>query len=214
MSAFPSDGDTVARTMGVTTFSLFRIVSSLETADETRSVFSGYMLGNPALLKGTGLSIVTIVLATELGHPQERARHDQPDRPAVARVHRRGPVADRGRGSQEGTQDPHGRGAGPDTGAGRLDQPAPSAGGGHRWSRLPAPSISPMYEFVRRCQQGTPDAYDGYVPSCAWMRPESAACQLAAIGDSGPIERSNRVAWRAWLRRLRTNEPASIDASA
>ncbi len=53
--------------MGVTTFSLFRIASSLETADEKRSVFSGYILDNPALLKATGLSIVTIVLATELG---------------------------------------------------------------------------------------------------------------------------------------------------
>ncbi len=61
------DSDTVARTMGVTTFALFRIASSLETADENRSVFSGYILGNPALLKATGLSIVTIVLATELG---------------------------------------------------------------------------------------------------------------------------------------------------
>jgi len=64
-SAFGSD--TIARTMGVTTFALFRIASSLETADENRSVFSGYILGNPALLKATGLSIVTIVLATELG---------------------------------------------------------------------------------------------------------------------------------------------------
>ncbi len=64
-TAFGSD--TIARTMGVTTFSLFRIASSLETADENRSVFSGYILGNPALLKATGLSIVTIVLATELG---------------------------------------------------------------------------------------------------------------------------------------------------
>jgi Ca2+-transporting ATPase len=64
-TAFGSD--TIARTMGVTTFALFRIVSSLETADENRSVFSGYILGNPALLKATGLSIVSIVLATELG---------------------------------------------------------------------------------------------------------------------------------------------------
>ena len=48
-TAFGSD--TVARTMGVTTFALFRIASSLETADETRSVFSGYILGNPALLR-------------------------------------------------------------------------------------------------------------------------------------------------------------------
>ncbi len=60
-------GDTVARTMGVTTFALFRIVSSLETADERRSVFSGYILSNPTLLKGTGLSILFIILATELG---------------------------------------------------------------------------------------------------------------------------------------------------
>ncbi len=64
-TAFGSD--TIARTMGVTTFSLFRIASSLETADEKRSLFSGYILNNPALLKATGLSIVTILLATELG---------------------------------------------------------------------------------------------------------------------------------------------------
>ena len=64
-TAFGSD--TIARTMGVTTFSLFRIMSSLETADEKRSVFSGYILDNPALLKATAISIVSIVLATELG---------------------------------------------------------------------------------------------------------------------------------------------------
>ena len=60
-------GDVVARTMGVTTFALFRVVSSLETADEKRSLFSGYILGNSPLLKATGLSILSIVLATELG---------------------------------------------------------------------------------------------------------------------------------------------------
>jgi Ca2+-transporting ATPase len=59
--------DLVAQTMGVTTFSIFRIFSSLETADEKRSLFSGYILGNSALLKATGLSILTIVCATELG---------------------------------------------------------------------------------------------------------------------------------------------------
>ena len=63
-TAFGSDA--IARTMGVTTFSLFRIASSLETADEKQSVFTGYILGNPALLKTTALSIVTIVLVTEL----------------------------------------------------------------------------------------------------------------------------------------------------
>ncbi len=105
--------------MGVTTFSLFRIASSLETADETRSVFSGYVLGNPALLKGPGLSIVTIVLATELGILKNVLGMTSLTGQQWARLHRRGPVADRRRGSQEGAQDPHGRGAGPDAGAGR-----------------------------------------------------------------------------------------------
>jgi Ca2+-transporting ATPase len=59
-------GDVVARTMGVTTFSLFRLFSSLETADENESVFGGSILGNRPLLIGTAMSIVTIILATEL----------------------------------------------------------------------------------------------------------------------------------------------------
>ncbi|HEV8403036.1 MAG TPA: HAD-IC family P-type ATPase [Candidatus Limnocylindrales bacterium] len=59
-------GDVIARTMGVTTFSLFRLFSSLETADEAESMFSGSILGNRPLLIGTGLSILTIILATEL----------------------------------------------------------------------------------------------------------------------------------------------------
>jgi len=63
--------DTTAQTMGVTAFALFRIVSALETADETRSVFSGYIFDNPTLLKTTGLSIVLIVLATEMNILQE-----------------------------------------------------------------------------------------------------------------------------------------------
>ena len=63
--------DMTAQTMGVTAFALFRIVSALETADETRSVFSGYIFDNPMLLKATGLSIVLIVAATELGILQE-----------------------------------------------------------------------------------------------------------------------------------------------
>jgi P-type Ca2+ transporter type 2C len=60
-------GDTVARTMGVTTFALFRLFSSLETADEDESLFSGTILANRPLLIGTGLSVLTIILATELG---------------------------------------------------------------------------------------------------------------------------------------------------
>ncbi len=59
--------DTIARTMGMTTFALFRLFSSLETADVDESLFSGSVLGNRPLLIGTGLSVLTIILATELG---------------------------------------------------------------------------------------------------------------------------------------------------
>ncbi len=64
-------GDAIARTMGVTTFSLFRLFSSLETADESESLFSGSILGNRPLLIATGLSVLTIILATELGFLQK-----------------------------------------------------------------------------------------------------------------------------------------------
>ena len=75
--------------MGVTTFSLFRLFSSLETADEDESLFSGSILGNRPLLMATGLSVLTIVLATELGFLQTAPRHGQPDGRPVARLHRR-----------------------------------------------------------------------------------------------------------------------------
>jgi Ca2+-transporting ATPase len=60
-------GDAVAHTMGLATFSVFNLLFSLETADENRTLFSSELLENPMLLKTTALSIVTIVLATELG---------------------------------------------------------------------------------------------------------------------------------------------------
>ena len=56
--------------MGVTTFALFRLFSSLETADEDESLFGGSILGNRPLLMATGLSVLTILLATELGFLQ------------------------------------------------------------------------------------------------------------------------------------------------
>jgi len=65
-NAFPSDNSIIAQTMGVTTFALFRLFSSLETADEDQSLFSGTILSNRPLLIGTGLSVLTIILATEL----------------------------------------------------------------------------------------------------------------------------------------------------
>ena len=63
-------GDVVARTMGVTTFALFRLFSSLETADPDESLFSGSILRNRPLLMATGLSVITIIFATELGFLQ------------------------------------------------------------------------------------------------------------------------------------------------
>jgi Ca2+-transporting ATPase len=63
-------GDVVARTMGITTFSLFRLFSSLETADEDESLFGGSILANRPLLVASGLSVLTIILATELGFLQ------------------------------------------------------------------------------------------------------------------------------------------------
>jgi len=60
-------GDVVARTMGVTTFALFRLFSSLETADEDESLFGGSILSNRPLLIGTAISVISIILATELG---------------------------------------------------------------------------------------------------------------------------------------------------
>jgi Ca2+-transporting ATPase len=65
-----SYGDVVARTMGITTFSLFRLFSSLETADQDESLFGGSILANKPLLVATGLSVLTIILATELGFLQ------------------------------------------------------------------------------------------------------------------------------------------------
>jgi Ca2+-transporting ATPase len=60
-------GDVAARTMGMTTFALFRLFSSLEEADEERSLFGGGILANKPLLVATFLSVVSIALATELG---------------------------------------------------------------------------------------------------------------------------------------------------
>ena len=99
-------GDAIARTMGVTTFSLFRLFSSLETADESESLFSGSILGNRPLLIATGLSVLTIILATELGFLQRHPGHREPVPRPVGRLPARGAVAHRGRGGSEAPQDP------------------------------------------------------------------------------------------------------------
>ena len=97
-------GDVVARTMGVTTFALFRLFSSLETADEDESLFSGSILANRPLLIGTGLSVAD-------DHPRDRARvppadprHGEPVGRPVGHLHRRLALDPRGRGGQEAAQ--------------------------------------------------------------------------------------------------------------
>jgi Ca2+-transporting ATPase len=61
----------IAHTMGLVTFSLLHVFFSLETADEERTIFSSQLLENPTLLKASGLSLLTVFLATTFG-PLER----------------------------------------------------------------------------------------------------------------------------------------------
>ena len=63
--------EVVAHTMGLVTFSLFHVLFSLETADEDRTIFSSQLIENPTLLKASGLSLLTVFLATTFG-PLER----------------------------------------------------------------------------------------------------------------------------------------------
>ncbi len=54
----------------MTTFALFRLFSSLETADEDESLFAARSWATDRCSSATGLSVLTIVLATELGFLQ------------------------------------------------------------------------------------------------------------------------------------------------
>jgi Ca2+-transporting ATPase len=59
--------ETVARTMGLTVFSLANVWFAMETADPSHSVFSIDLRDNPSLLKGVGLALLVTVAAPELG---------------------------------------------------------------------------------------------------------------------------------------------------
>jgi P-type Ca2+ transporter type 2C len=63
--------EVVAHSMGLVTFSMFHLFFSLETADEERTMFSSQLLENGTLLKASGLSLLTIFLATTFD-PLER----------------------------------------------------------------------------------------------------------------------------------------------
>ena len=59
--------ETVARTMGMITFSVSNIAFSFATNDERRSVFGLDVMGDRPFLYATAASIATIVLMTEFG---------------------------------------------------------------------------------------------------------------------------------------------------
>jgi Ca2+-transporting ATPase len=59
--------ETVARTMGMITFSVSNVAFSFATKDERRSVFSLDIMGDRPFLYASAASIVTIVLMTEFG---------------------------------------------------------------------------------------------------------------------------------------------------
>jgi P-type Ca2+ transporter type 2C len=66
--AGPVFGESTARTMGLVAFSISNIWFALETSDEEHSILgSDVLFANPTLLKTVGVSIVAILLATELG---------------------------------------------------------------------------------------------------------------------------------------------------
>jgi P-type Ca2+ transporter type 2C len=65
--ATPVYGEAVARTMGLTVFSLANIWFAFETAHEEKSIVSAETLANPTLLKAGALAIVATVAASELG---------------------------------------------------------------------------------------------------------------------------------------------------
>ena len=74
--ATDAHGEAVARTMGLTVFSLANIWFALETSDPAHSVFGIDLRDNPTLLKGVGL-------ADPRDH--RRGRAGRPQSPAGAR---------------------------------------------------------------------------------------------------------------------------------
>ena len=65
--ATPVYGEAVARTMGLTVFSLANIWFAFETAHEEKSIVSAETLANPTLLKTGALAVVATIAASELG---------------------------------------------------------------------------------------------------------------------------------------------------
>jgi Ca2+-transporting ATPase len=65
--ATPVYGEDVARSMGVTVFSIFNIAFAWATKDELRSLLDTDVAGDRYLVRTTILSVITVFLATEFG---------------------------------------------------------------------------------------------------------------------------------------------------
>jgi Ca2+-transporting ATPase len=61
-----SEGEGLARTMGLTTFAIANLAFSFTARDELRSVFSLDTVGDRTFLTASLMSVAAIVLATEL----------------------------------------------------------------------------------------------------------------------------------------------------
>src|SRR5215207_2279852 len=61
-----AEGEGLARTMGLTTFAIANLAFSFTARDELRSVFSLDTIGDRTFLVASLMSVVAIVLATEL----------------------------------------------------------------------------------------------------------------------------------------------------
>ena len=65
-TAFPSENDAVARTMGFTTFAISNLAFSWATKDEMKSVFSAEVMQDRAFVVASLLSVASIFLAVTL----------------------------------------------------------------------------------------------------------------------------------------------------
>ena len=86
-----AEGEDLARTMGLTSFSLANLFFSFTARDKLRSVFSLDTFSDRTFLITTAMSVAAIVVATELRVPPAVARHGPADRRAMVDLHRRRP---------------------------------------------------------------------------------------------------------------------------
>ena len=90
-------GLALARTMGMVTVALFLLFFSIESKDERDSAFSLDTFSDKTFVITTSGSFVLLILCTVLSIFQTVMKTVRARRPAVADLHRRGPVDRRGR---------------------------------------------------------------------------------------------------------------------